>query len=202
MKFFVVGLLNFFITFGAFSSEDPKAAVEPLLGARDTFYEDVILFQDGQLTKEELVQRISDQFAPIINNRKVALRVMGKYARQASSEDRARFTERLEGSLVDAYARGLAGYGGERLILPQKAVILKTGRAIVEARLESPGKEELAIQFALGFDKNKGWLVENVVIAGINIGLTLRNQFADLVKSTGGVTGAVDAWSFAVLSDQ
>jgi ABC-type transporter MlaC component len=58
----------------------------------------------------------------------------------------------------------------------------------------------LPIQFALGFEEGKGWMVENVVIAGINLGLTLRNQFADLVQSTGSVTGAIDSWSFESVS--
>ena len=78
-------------------------------------------------------------------------------------------------------------------------MILKRVR-VVGARLESPGREALPFQFALGHKEGKGWLVENVVIAGINLGLTLRNQFADLVKSTGSVSGAIDAWSFESVS--
>ena len=35
-------------------------------------------------------------------------------------------------------------------------------------------------------------MVENVVISGINLGLTLRNQFSDLVKSSGSVSGAIE----------
>ena len=133
----------------------------------------------------------------MINDRKVALRVMGKYARQASVDERIRFISQLQGDLVDAYARGLAGYGGEELSFPKEAIILKPGRAVVNAKLESPDKEDLPIQFAMGFDSKRGWLVENVVIAGINFGLTLRNQFADLVKTKGNIGDAIDAWSFS-----
>lgn len=200
MKVWLATALACLLSIGAWAQEDPKAAVEPLKIVRDTFYQDVSKFQAGQLTEEELVIRISEQFAPLINDRTVALRVMGKFARQATQEERDRFTDRLESSLVDAYARGLAAYGGEQLVLPEEGVILKPGRAVVEARLESPGREALPIQFALGFEEGNGWMVENVVIAGINLGLTLRNQFADLVQSTGSVTGAIDSWSFESVS--
>lgn len=202
MKHLLVGLFSFLLISGATASENPIAAVEPLKAARDTFYSDVALFQKGHLTEDELIQRISYEFAPIINDRKVALRVMGKYARQASVDDRMRFINQLQGDLVDAYARGLAGYGGEQLILPEEAMILKRGRAIINAKLESPGKEDLPIQFAMGFDEKRGWLVENVVIAGINFGLTLRNQFADLVETKGNITAAIDAWSFSSVRDE
>ena len=200
MRAWLAGCLVLLLAITVYADSDPKAVIEPLKIARDTFYRDVAKFKEGKLTEDELVERISEQFAPLINDRTVALRVMGRFARQATEAERDRFTDRLELSLVDAYARGLAAYGGEQLVLPEQGVILKPGRAMVEARLESRSRDVLPIQFALGFDKQKGWMVENVVIAGINLGLTLRNQFADLVKSAGSVSGAIDSWSFESVS--
>ena len=200
MRAWLAGCLALLLAITVYADSDPKAVIEPLKIARDTFYQDVAKFKEGKLTEDELVERISEQFAPLINDRTVALRVMGRFARQATEAERDRFTDRLELSLVDAYARGLAAYGGEQLVLPEQGVILKPGRAMVEARLESRSRDVLPIQFALGFDKQKGWMVENVVIAGINLGLTLRNQFADLVKSAGSVSGAIDSWSFESVS--
>ena len=178
------------------SETDPKAAVAPLVVARDAFYEDVALYQNGSLSEDQLVERIANQFAPLLDDRKIALRVMGRFARQATPEERSAFTERLQTSLVDAYARGLTVYGGEQLVLPETGVILQPARALVEASLEAPGKEPLPIQFALGYQQAAGWRVENVVVAGINLGLTLRNQFAELVKTTGSVQGAINAWDY------
>ena len=200
MRAWLAGCLALLLAITVYADSDPKAVIEPLKIARDTFYQDVAKFKEGKLTEDELVERISEQFAPLINDRTVALRVMGRFARQATEAERDRFTKRLESSFVDAYARGLAAYGGEQLVLPEQGVILKPGRAMVEARLESRSRDVLPVQFALGFDKEKGWMVENVVIAGINLGLTLRNQFADLVKSAGSVSGAIDSWSFESVS--
>ena len=200
MRAWLAGCLALLLAITVYADSDPKAVIEPLKIARDTFYQDVAKFKEGKLTEDELVERISEQFAPLINDRTIALRVMGRFARQATEAERDRFTDQLESSLVDAYARGLAAYGGEQLVLPEQGVILRPGRAMVTARLESRSRDELPIQFALGFDKQKGWMVENVVIAGINLGLTLRNQFADLVKSAGSVSGAIDSWSFESVS--
>ena len=200
MRAWLAGCLALILAITVYADSDPKAVIEPLKIARDTFYQDVAKFKEGKLTEDELVERISEQFAPLINDRTIALRVMGRFARQATEAERDRFTDQLESSLVDAYARGIAAYGGEQLVLPEQGVILRPGRAMVEARLESRSRDALPIQFALGFDKQKGWLVENVVIAGINLGLTLRNQFSDLVKSAGSVSGAIDSWSFESVS--
>lgn len=184
------------------TDSDPRSAVIPLMSARDVFYADVQRFQEGQLSEPQLVDRIAEQFAPLVNQDKMALRVMGRHARVATADERARFTTQMQASLVDAYAQGLAGYGGEVLMLPEVATILAPGRAVVEARLEAPGREPLPIQFALSFEAEHGWKVENVVVAGINLGMSLRTQFDDLVKQTGSVAGAIDAWTLAAVRPQ
>ncbi|MDB9861883.1 ABC transporter substrate-binding protein [Litorivicinus sp.] len=198
MRFLLSLIIPFSLSVLAQADSDPKAATASLFVARDAFYADVSKFRAGDLSEEQLVQRIAEQFIPLIDDRKIALRVMGRFARQATEDQRKKFTVRLQSSLVDTYARGLAAYGGERLVLPEEAMILRTGRARVEAKLESPGKDPLPIQFALGYDEKRGWIVENVVIAGINLGLTLRNQFADLVRTSGSVDGAINAWTLSV----
>ena len=186
----------------ASAETDPRGPVGPLMAARDVFYVDVQRFQGGELTETQLVDRIAEQFAPLVDQDKMALRVMGRHARSATAEERAQFTLQMQASLVDAYARGLAGYGGEILTLPESATILAPGRAVVEARLEAPRREPLTIQFALSYETAQGWKVENVVVAGINLGISLRNQFDDLVKQTGSVAGAVDSWTLDVVRSQ
>ncbi len=115
MKRWICAVLLSLAPWAGASDSDPAAVVAPLFAARDAFYEDVNKFRAGSLTEAQLVERISDQFAPLLDDRKVALRVMGRFARQASEDARVMFTERLESSLVDAYARGLAGVWWRRV---------------------------------------------------------------------------------------
>ena len=179
---------------------DTKVALEILKSARDSFYDDIARFNREELTEDELIDRIAAEFSPLIDERLIAARVMGRYARQATEEERQAFVSKLESSLLDLYSRGLAGYGGQRLLLPENAILIKPGKMRIEAQLESDTREPLPIQFSLGYSESKGWLVENVIIAGINLGLVLRNQFADLVQSTGSISGAIDAWTFESVS--
>ena len=58
MKVWLATALACLIINWCVGSRRPKAAVEPLKIARDTFYQDVSKFQAGQLTEEELVIRI------------------------------------------------------------------------------------------------------------------------------------------------
>ncbi len=187
-------ILNFSVC--AYSNNDPIEVVGPLTAARDAFYSDVGKFHAGAMTEHELRGRVSEQMIPLINSKKVALRVMGRHRRNSAVDDQNRFIQVMQETLIDAYSKGLGGYKGEKLVIPNGVNFLKPKLAIVEARLERPGKESVAVQFALGQDGADGWLIENVTVAGINLGLLLRDQFNALVKSTGSVSGAIDSWSF------
>ena len=184
------------LSMGAHSDSNPLEVVEPLRIARDSFYLDVSKFHAGAMTERELTARVSEQMIPLINSKKVALRVMGHHRRNSSEADQNLFVKVMQETLIDAYSKGLGGYEGEKLILPLRAKFLRPGMAFVEAELERPGKESIPVQFALGFDDTRGWLVENVTVAGINLGLLLRDQFNALVSSTGSVSSAIDSWSF------
>ena len=121
MKTWLAGCLILLFSITAFGDIDPKAVVEPLQIARETFYDDVSKFQAGQLTEDELVTRISEQFAPLINDRTVALRVMGRFARQATEEERDRFADRLEKALSMPMRGGLRHMVARNLRFPTKA---------------------------------------------------------------------------------
>ena len=83
MRAWLAGCLTLLLAITVYADSDPKAVIEPLKIARDTFYQDVAKFKEGKLTEDELVVSISEQFAPLINDRTVALRVMvGSHARQ------------------------------------------------------------------------------------------------------------------------
>ena len=196
MKTWLAACIAFGLSVAVHAESDSSEVVEPLRIARDSFYSDVSKFHAGAMTKRDLTARISEQMIPLINSRKVALRVMGRHRRNSSEDDQIRFVKVMQETLIEAYSRGLGGYEGETLTLPSEAKFLRPSMAIVEAELERPGKDSVPVQFALAHDVSGGWLIENVTVAGINLGLLLRDQFNALVNSTGSVSGAIDSWSF------
>ena len=64
MRAWLAGCLALLLAITVYADSDPKAVIEPLKIARDTFYRDVAKYKEGKLTEDELVERISEQFAP------------------------------------------------------------------------------------------------------------------------------------------
>ena len=200
MKVWLVAALACLLSIGAWAQEDPKATVEPLKIARDTFYEDVTKFRAGIISEVEVKHRMERNMLPLINFRKIGLRVMGKHRRAASKAEQDRFIKVLTDTLFDAYTTGLGGYDGEKLKIPDDVQLINPKLAVLGCRLSRPSGEDLPVLFTLGPSAENHWLIENVSIAGLNVGLLLRDQFDSLVQSTGSVTGAIDSWSFESVS--
>ena len=120
-----------------------------------------------------------------------SLRVMGRFARQATEEERDRFTDRLEISLVDAYARSL-----------RHMVARNASRRRRNPKAGSGGGQaRLKVQVVRHYRFNLPWLQRRLVgreccDCRCQSRFDLANQFADLVNSTGSVSSAIDAWSF------
>lgn len=196
MKVWLASIVACLISIGVWAQEDPEGAIEPLKIARDIFYEDVERFRAEAISEAEVKARMEFNMLPLINFRKIGLRVMGKHRRAASVEEQNQFIEILTNTLFDAYTTGLGGYEGERLEIPDDMKLISPKIATLECSLFRPSGPDIPVQFTFGLSVEGFWLIENVSIAGVNIGLLLRDQFNSLVQSTGSVTGAIDSWSF------
>ena len=200
MKTWLAGCLVLLLSINVFADSGQEVIVEALKIARDEFYQDVSKSQSGLLSEDDLFGRVSKRMVPLINFEKIALRVMGKHRKIASTAEQERFIGVLTNSALNAYAKGLGGYEGEKLEIPDQVVLISPKRAVLDCVLNRPAGDALPVQFSLGMTQSNSWLIENVTIAGVNLGLLLRDQFNSLVQSTGSVSGAIDSWSFESVS--
>ncbi len=132
---------------------------------------------------------VDEKVSPIVDFPLIARRVMGRYYRLASAEDRERFVVTFKESLLKTYAKGIAGYTNETLVfLPFKGVQSRKGKlkAKVEMEIRSPSEPPILVAYQMFQNKQKEWKLENIVLNGINLGLTFRNQFSESYKANAG----------------
>ena len=79
-------------------------------------------------------------------------------------------------------------------LLKTRKLILKRQRVDIE--FFSAGGQKFPISYSMYLNKQGEWKMENVVVNGVNIGLTYRNQFARLMKDNGNdIDLVVSGWS-------
>ncbi|HLT15036.1 MAG TPA: ABC transporter substrate-binding protein [Marinobacter sp.] len=137
-----------------------------------------------------------------VDFRRIAARVMGRYARQASPEQRDEFVEKFKRSLFESYAKALVTAENfeidvlEAVIMPDNA-----DRASVQLEVISASGNRYPVTYSMYRNGEGRWLMENVIVEGVNIGLAFRDRFAqEMEESRGQVQVVIDGWSDSVKS--
>ena len=151
------------------------------------------LFENDRETYE---QKIKDIFEPMIDFRRVAASVMGKkYYLLATKEQRAQFVEIFKDSLLDTYAETLAQWGDSTISTQfQDDFSYKELKTVEVKQTLDTGSSKYPISYKLRKDK-EGWKIINIIINGVNLGLTFRNQFQALaISNNEKIESTLDNW--------
>ena len=154
-----------------------------------------LFFEDRQLYE----QKIKEIFEPMIDFRRVAATVMGKkYYLASSKEQRAEFVVIFKDSLLDTYAETLAQWENQTIttIFPQNMEIQTNNLKNIEVQQTlNTGSSKYPISYKLRKNKDNSWSIVNIIVNGVNLGLTFRNQFQALaIKNNGNIESTLDEW--------
>ncbi|WP_111495750.1 MlaC/ttg2D family ABC transporter substrate-binding protein [Marinobacter bohaiensis] len=135
-----------------------------------------------------------------VDFRRIAARVMGRYARQASPEQRDVFVEKFKRSLFDSYAKALVE-AEDFDITVQEATVNPNhpDRASVQLEVETAAGNRYPVVYSMYKSDGDRWMMENVIVEGVNIGLAFRDRFAqEMEENRNNVQAVIDGWSDAV----
>tara|TARA_Y100001935_G_scaffold10576_1_gene8191 strand:+ start:1698 stop:2324 length:627 start_codon:yes stop_codon:yes gene_type:complete len=146
-----------------------------------------VLTADADLfetNREEYENKIKIIFEPMIDFRRVSASVMGKkYYLMATPQQRSDFVNIFKDSLLDTYAETLAQWGDSTISTNFPDELLESGVLNVEVKqILNTGTSKYPISYKLR-KSSEGWKIVNIIINGVNLGLTFRNQFQALAKS-------------------
>ena len=206
----LAGLLTLAVSLAA-AATDPRAPHEvveqtttrllSVIDAGRGYYE-----SDPERFSRE-VQTVLD---PVVDFDAFARGVMGKYAsaqryqalasqaeKDAFRAEIERFTTTFKSALVQTYAGSLLKFGGGRIetLQPRSADLQRGSVGVVQHIYGKPDQPPFVVQYTMRKDREGSWKVRNVVVEGINLGQTYRNQFAAAAESSkGDISQVIDNW--------
>lgn len=133
----------------------------------------------------------------IVDFRRIAARVMGKYARRASKEQRNEFVEVFKKSLYVTYTKTLIESGVFKINVTKATINSRSDkRANVNLDVVSDNGTVFPVLYSMHKNAGNKWLVENVVVFGVNVGLAFRDRFETQMRINKNDIGAViSAWT-------
>ena len=151
---------------------------------------------------EAFYRKMDEALSDFVDFRRIAARVMGRYARQTTPEQRDEFVVKFKRSLFDSYAQALVS-AEEFEINVQDATInpQDSGRASVQMEVVTASGNRYPVTYSMYKTDSGQWMMENVIIEGVNIGLAFRDRFSqEMEENRGRIQAVIDGWSDAVQS--
>ena len=163
-----------------FAADSPHAVVEKVTNDM------MKVIQSGQ---KELQENPKQYFATIratlestVSFEFIAKNVMSKYWGQATEKQQQQFTETFTTSMVQTLGKGMANYTDLKIkTLPPESDTSSVKR--VEVLQEVEGADGTSrISYTMAKNRTGEWKLINVVLNGVNLGKSYRDQFIQAMK--------------------
>lgn len=199
MLLLVVSLMA--TTSAAFASPDQEAGDESPHALIDRVTSEVLTLV---LDKKELLETDPDSLylgikqvlQPVVAFDYIANGVMGDYAKQASVEQRKRFSEAFQANLISTYAKGMALYANQKVeTLPPEQQLGTRRKISVVQKIHGADADHMMV-YSMGKSlRDNQWKLLNLIINGVNLGNTFRSQFDQAMKKEGDLDLVIDNWA-------
>lgn len=131
---------------------------------------------------DELKALVNDSLNDVADFRYIGASVMGSYFRNATPEQRSQFANVFRQTLIDTYTRGLVTFDYDELrVLSDQRGQRHEDQASVDMEVVANSGQVYPVSYSLRLSDGQ-WRVVNVIVNGINLGLTFRNQFDQAMR--------------------
>jgi phospholipid transport system substrate-binding protein len=149
--------------------QTPHQVIE---GLGDSLFKRLSEEQKNLSSQPELVREIIEQeLMPHVDFRYAAYKILGKYIKQISKEEREMFAVAMKDYLTVIYVNALSQFKNQKISFQPTANLTKGKKiALVKALITEQGAPDIAIDFKLRLDKKtKQWKAFDMVIEGISL---------------------------------
>lgn len=131
-----------------------------------------------------LEQLVEDIVLPHFDLPALSQLTLGKYWRQATPEQRARFTSEFARLLIRTYSSSLARHTNPAVEHQLLSIPEDKRSAMVRTRVEQPGTSAILIDYSLR-RVGSGWKIYDLTIEGISMAVNYRATFSDQIRRGG-----------------
>ena len=129
----------------------------------------------------EIVERV---LVPEIASNTIARKVLGKYARSATDEQKKRFAAAFKGYMIRFYSNAFAEYNDETVDYLDAPDFENERRVTIRTKLNLSAGEPIPINYVMQ-RSGDSWKIIDVVIEGISLVISNRTQFGNSISRDG-----------------
>ena len=201
----IVLLMGLMISGVVFAAEaSPEAVV------RQSADKVLALIESGKVYIKEDPDRfyraVHDVLEPVVAFDAFARGVMGPFWKEATDAQKTRFIETFKWGLLRTYSAALTEFSdGEVVVIEPDKPPRVPERREVKMEIRTDKGDVYPVLYAMALDPQSQWRVRNLVVGGVNIGLTYQNQFRSAMrdpKYAGSMDKVIDSWATVVAAEK
>jgi len=139
----------------------------------------------------KIKQLIESKLVPNFDTARMTALAMGRNWRTATPEQQKQLTEQFKTLLIRTYSNALTNYRDNTMNYKPLRMNAGDTEVVVRTEVSRPGQAPVPIDYSM--EKTpEGWKGYDVVVAGVSLVTNYRDEFNDVVKSSG-VDGLIKA---------
>lgn len=209
-EIFRVWLISFLVIFGpvgiAFGESNIRPPEDIALDASNDLM--LLVRQSRSYTgkdTERLFIEVEALLSAVVDFESFARGVMAVHYKRASEEQRQKFISTFKWGLVRTYTHALTEFADGRLsLIPNTKEQRNPRYRNVKMQIRTRSGDIYPMVYVMRLDKSQAWRLANLVVNGINIGLTYRSQFASALQKPeykGDLGKLIDDWADVIGKD-
>ena len=191
VKTAVIAATLVFVSTASAEQTEPEVAISDL--TKD------VLVQIKRHREEEIdfytfIEVIEERLNKTIDFNFIVRGVMGGAYKGSTDDQRARFLRVFKDGMIDTYANSFMDYDEDSVKqIPMDPSMNGRKRLQIKQVLDD-GSVVLKVGYTLA-KRPQGWMIINVNVNGINLGVRYRSQFAKAYKKTPNVDDVIKGWT-------
>lgn len=168
---------------------NPVSAANPAEFVKNMGDKAFASLSEAGLTDEERVKRFRTLLNEAFDLPRIARFTLGRYWRTASDAEKSEFVELFEKFVIQAYSARFQDLSGKKLNVINAREV-SASQALVISEIAIPGKPSVKINWRVR-SKDETHKIVDVMVEGISMSVTQRDEFAAVIRQTGGRVGGL-----------
>jgi phospholipid transport system substrate-binding protein len=181
----LLAVVFFIISQSAFAQQQtPHQVIEGL--GDNLFYRLAEAQKNLNAQPERIREIIEQELMPHVDYRYAAFKILGKYIRQVSKEQREEFAVAMKEYLTVIYVNALSQYQDQKITFEPESKLTKDKKiATIKALITEPGAPDISIDFKLRQDKiTKQWKAFDMVIEGVSLISAKQAEISSRIRAS------------------
>ena len=167
----------------------PAVAANPEIFVKGLGDKAIASLSEQGISQDERIKRFQSLLNDAFDLPQIARFTLGRYWRVATDAEKTEFVEVFEKFVIQTYSARFQDLSGKKLTVTQSREVSAT-QTLVLSEILIPGKPSIKINWRV-HSKDTQHKIVDVMVQGISMSVTQRDEFAAVIRQTGGKVGGL-----------